>query len=380
MSSKGLAAVLYIEPISKFHFGSDAGFLAAACGSASRRYQYLSAFAASPRLKNPASRPGKRVLRWALVIAALASFPAAASAAGVVISEVVFDPQGPNDTGREWIEIYNQSDAPADLTGWRLNPDGIGYFLFPAGFSLAPQSFVVVHLRMAGANSAADLYQGVAGLENNIGNASGFAALFSADPRGKGAIKSFVEWGGAGQTWERAAADAGIWMQGTFVDTAHAVEGNSIALKELRSVPIGRDDWMILSSPTPGAAGALSSPSFSSATSLSATSSAAVLGRPPAAALVNKRPPPSVLGQEGGERKSALVAAIKNMPSQESSDESKKDPAATSSAAAQAGVKLAGDIGGSIRFPGLFFVAACALSIAAAAGFFLARRIIWKEK
>lgn len=309
-------------------------------------------------------------------VAALASFPAAASAAGVVASEVFFDPQGSNDTGREWIELYNQSNTPADLTGWRLNPDGMGYFLFPAGFSLAPKSFVVVHLRMAGVNSAADLYQGVAGLENNIGNASGFAALFSADPRSKGAIKSFVEWGSAGQTWERAAADAGIWTQGTFVDTAHAVEGNSIALKEAGRAPTGRDDWMILSSPTPGTAGALSSPSFSPASPLSATSSAAVSGRPPAAAPLNKRPSPSVIEQEGSKRKSALVAAINNTPSQESADASKKDPAATSSAAAQAGAQSAGNTGGSARFPGLFFAAACALSIAVAAGFFLARRML----
>ena len=51
-----------------------------------------------------------------------------------------------------------------------------------------------------------------------MGNTSGSAALFAKGVRGKDTIKSFVEWGRGGETWESSAADAGLWDRGTFVD------------------------------------------------------------------------------------------------------------------------------------------------------------------
>ena len=39
--------------------------------------------------------------------------------AGVVINEIMYDVEG-TDTGREWIEVYNDSDAPVDLSAFKF--------------------------------------------------------------------------------------------------------------------------------------------------------------------------------------------------------------------------------------------------------------------
>ena len=59
----------------------------------------------------------------------------------VVINEIHYHPAG-DDDGAEFLEIYNQSPAAADLTGWHL-ADGIS-FAFPAGTRIAPGGFLVV--------------------------------------------------------------------------------------------------------------------------------------------------------------------------------------------------------------------------------------------
>ena len=37
----------------------------------------------------------------------------------MVINEAMVNPYG-SDAGREWVELYNASDAPVSLTGWDL--------------------------------------------------------------------------------------------------------------------------------------------------------------------------------------------------------------------------------------------------------------------
>ena len=59
----------------------------------------------------------------------------------VVINEIHYNPAGEDD-GAEFLELYNQSSAAADLTGWQL-ADGIT-FAFPAGTSIAPSGFLVI--------------------------------------------------------------------------------------------------------------------------------------------------------------------------------------------------------------------------------------------
>ncbi len=172
-------------------------------------------------------------------------------AVGTVLNEIIFSPAGA-DTGGEWVELYNAADSVQDLTGWQLYPDGAGYFSFPAGSTLAAKQFVVVHLRLTGTNSASDLYHISA--TANMSNSAGSAALFSATPRGKDTIKSFVQWGRGGQTWESAAADAGLWERGAFVATTSVTEGSSIGLSSDGVVAGGVSAWSVFSSPSSGSA------------------------------------------------------------------------------------------------------------------------------
>ncbi|MBI3420979.1 MAG: lamin tail domain-containing protein [Candidatus Sungbacteria bacterium] len=153
-------------------------------------------------------------------------FPLFVSGAGVVINEVLFDPAG-TDTGFEAIELYNSEQTSSNLSGWQLYPDGIGYFVFPSGFTVGSHQTVVVHLHASGTPSATDLYH--PNVSGNMGNAAGSVALFSQDTHNKDTIKSFVQWGRGGETWEPAAVDAGLWDKGAFVATTSS-DGRSIAL------------------------------------------------------------------------------------------------------------------------------------------------------
>jgi hypothetical protein len=59
----------------------------------------------------------------------------------VVINEIHYNPD--QNTSREsFIEIYNASDAPVDLSLWRVR-GGVDYF-FPAGTTLSPRGFAVI--------------------------------------------------------------------------------------------------------------------------------------------------------------------------------------------------------------------------------------------
>lgn len=66
---------------------------------------------------------------------------------GIVINEIMYKQrlvsQSPLVESPEgWVELYNRSDAPVDLSGWKLS-DGI-QFTFPAGTVLASNGYLVV--------------------------------------------------------------------------------------------------------------------------------------------------------------------------------------------------------------------------------------------
>ena len=164
----------------------------------------------------------------------------ARAAASVVIREVMFDPQGASDTGLERIVLQNKSSGVLDVSGWQVYPDGIGYFSFPAGFTLSSGAPVMLHLRTSGITTARDMFY--PGASGNMGNTSGSVAVFSREPRGKDTIQSFVQWGRAGQTWESAAADAGLWTKGDFVDLAGFTEGHVIEVRAGSAESLGQ--WL----------------------------------------------------------------------------------------------------------------------------------------
>ena len=70
----------------------------------------------------------------------------------IVINEVYYHPVNGKDSGRgaEWVEIYNPTNAPVNISGWKISdnpvPDGSneGYWEFPQGTTINPGEYIVV--------------------------------------------------------------------------------------------------------------------------------------------------------------------------------------------------------------------------------------------
>ena len=167
---------------------------------------------------------------------------ACASSGDVRISEVFYDAEGV-DTGLEWIEIYNGSDLPVNLTGYDLYYGH--HFIFP-DFTLSGKSYVTIHINLIGLNSLTDLYTGTTG-SSNMGDTSGSAALFNSSINNSATIVDFVEYGTAGKTWESSAVGAGIWTAGDYV--ADVAPGHSIERFDVNIDNNKSDDWIDQSSP-----------------------------------------------------------------------------------------------------------------------------------
>jgi Lamin Tail Domain len=88
----------------------------------------------------------RRWLAVFLAAAAVAWIAGSQSASALVISEVMFNPSGPDD-GREWIELFNDQSAAVDLSGYSLGWGGADYTfgtLALPSVLLAPGAYFVV--------------------------------------------------------------------------------------------------------------------------------------------------------------------------------------------------------------------------------------------
>lgn len=140
---------------------------------------------------------------------------------GVVINEIFADPTG-SDSGFEFVELYNNSTQPIDLTGYDIKPDDAAYYTIPE-FILEPDAYVTIHINTSGTNTDIDLFTGPS---SNMGNTAGFIALFNSTTHGSSSIVDYVEYGQGGQTWESSAVSAGIWTADDFAPAA--IEGESM--------------------------------------------------------------------------------------------------------------------------------------------------------
>ena len=67
----------------------------------------------------------------------------------LLVSEVLYNPTG-DDAGKEWVELFNPTDQPIDLTGWTLGDAlnigeyGSGRYYFPAGTVIPPRGLLTV--------------------------------------------------------------------------------------------------------------------------------------------------------------------------------------------------------------------------------------------
>ena len=69
----------------------------------------------------------------------------------VVINEVFYDPPaGWPEPEAEWVELYNPTSSPVDLSGWRLTDDpdpgggNEGAYEFPPGAAIEAGSYLIV--------------------------------------------------------------------------------------------------------------------------------------------------------------------------------------------------------------------------------------------
>ncbi|MBI4709316.1 MAG: lamin tail domain-containing protein [Candidatus Portnoybacteria bacterium] len=119
-------------------------------------------------------------------------------------------------------------------------------FIIPP--ALAARSFVVIYWRAQGSDDQKNLFTG-AQVITNMGNKSGFVALFKNSEHNKDTIVDYLEYGAATKTWESVAEQAGIWIKGQFVEST--TEGNSLGLKQGGQDTNSTNDWQIFPLPTP---------------------------------------------------------------------------------------------------------------------------------
>ncbi|MBI5805975.1 lamin tail domain-containing protein [candidate division TA06 bacterium] len=187
---------------------------------------------------------------WWLLAAVFFIFTTAR--AGVVINEFCYDPLPniPGDKGAEWIELYNSDTMAQDLSGWELAPDRSIHYFVPSGFVLPAKGFVLIHLRRMGVNTATDLYEDTTGIDANMGETSGYIALFTNSKNKAKTLVDYVAYGADGQTFESMADTAGIWVKGTYIDTATCAWSLGLASDGVDSNRVA--DWKEFLKPTPG--------------------------------------------------------------------------------------------------------------------------------
>lgn len=174
-----------------------------------------------------------------------------AASVSVVINEVLYDADGgETDAEGEWVELYNASDAPVDLSGWSLS-DAAAPETLPAHV-MKPRAFVVI----VASDSYREAYPGFAGdviaINGRIGNALGNDGDRLTLRDATGALADEISWGSdvsvlnpaiadvpAGHSIERRAPGLDTGAAADFVDNEHPSPGASIAPFAAKPQPKG---------------------------------------------------------------------------------------------------------------------------------------------
>ncbi len=153
----------------------------------------------------------------------------------IIISEVFYDTPG-TDSAEEWIELYNPTTVPVDLSGWTLS-DNRGVFTLPSGTTIGVNSFLVVARNAAGYFALYNKNPDVSGMTLSLGNS--------------GDVLRLKNLGGT-------EVDMVAWENYIVGWSIFAKTGQSISRVSLTSDSDTVNDWIVtLSNGTPGT---LSSP------------------------------------------------------------------------------------------------------------------------
>lgn len=156
----------------------------------------------------------------------------------VTISEVYYNPLASDDTGAEWVKIYNPNEASFSLEGYDLYTGK--YYTFK-NFVLEPKKSVIVHINLVGLDTTDDLHTGTDN-QTNMGDSYGTVALFKNQTHSSATIIDFVQFGSGGHTWQSAAVSAGIWTAGDFVPKTEV--GHSMKLINIDTDNNLSTDWV----------------------------------------------------------------------------------------------------------------------------------------
>lgn len=141
----------------------------------------------------------------------------------ITISDVYYNPSVSDDTGLEWLKIYNPNETSYDLSGYDLY---FGHYYTFNTFILAAKETVTIHINLTDTDSASEIYTGTEN-QGNMGDSYGTVALFKNNTHSASTIVDFVQYGSSGHTWQSAAVLAGIWTTDDFVakvDVGHAMK------------------------------------------------------------------------------------------------------------------------------------------------------------
>jgi hypothetical protein len=179
------------------------------------------------------------ILAMPLIWSAVFIFPgnALAKEKGVVINEVMYDPEGTDNKEKgsyEWVELKNISSEEKDISKWELRA-GTYYSLSVLIKPLPSNSFVIVY-EGTGANSNIDFSEGdTAYLYMNktgsqLGDGYGDVSLYGSATHNKDTLIDYVAYGKAPSTTNAThAIDAGIWTKDDFIPDISF--GRSVELK-----------------------------------------------------------------------------------------------------------------------------------------------------
>jgi len=166
----------------------------------------------------------------------------------IAINEVMFDPQGA-DTGFEWIELYNPTCESFDLSGYTITASSADYYTF-GKVILGSHEFITIHWRAEGIDTDHDVFTGVDIVDSNMGNTSGYVALFEGSVRSFNTIRDYVSYGLTGQAWSLDAIEAGLWVKDETVSIGDA--GTSIGLTVDGKRGDSSQDWSVQNIASPG--------------------------------------------------------------------------------------------------------------------------------
>ncbi len=167
-----------------------------------------------------------------------------ASDVSVVVNEFLYDAPG-SDTGFEWVEIYNDGTAEADLSGWvirwaKSSTTG-GTARLPAGTTLAPSGILLV------GEESVEPTPGVT-LDLDLGNGTNGDALYLDDCTGT--LEDAVVYGGSNEDGHPDQYENPATSIAPAVDAGESLERYPDGADTGRS----GDDFCRAQTPTPGSA------------------------------------------------------------------------------------------------------------------------------